>query len=104
MAKIAIKYDTSIEEIKLVNGLYSDSDLLIRSLIKVPSEKSMSNITQESNEKSAVMSVTSSNPEKSTENTKIRQSNPQDYFLSFDANLKQVKKEARKTIKEMKKT
>ena len=103
MAKIAIKYDTSIEEIKLVNGLYSDSDLLIRSLIKVPSEKSMSNITQESNEKSAVMSVTS-NPEKPIENTKIRQSNPQDYFLAFDANLKQVKKEARKTIKEMKKT
>ena len=103
MAKIAIKYDTSIEEIKLVNGLYSDSDLLIRSLIKVPSEKSMSNITQESNEKSAVMSVTS-NLEKPTENTKIRQSNPQDYFLAFDANLKQVKKEARKTIKEMKKT
>ena len=87
----------------MANGLYSDSDLLIRSLIKVPSEKSISSITQESNEKFAVMSVTSSNPEKTPENTTIRQSNPQDYFSAFDANLKQVKKEARKTIKELQK-
>ena len=80
----------------MANGLYSDSDLLIRSLIKVPSEKSISSITQESNEKFAVMSVTSSNPEKPPENA-------QDYFSVFDANLKQVKKEARKTIKELQK-
>ena len=42
------------------------------------------------------MSVTSSNPEKPPENA-------QDYFSAFDANLKQVKKEARKTIKELQK-
>ena len=76
----------------MANGLFSDSDLLIRSAIKVPSDQSSSPtqtfISQESTSKLST----------------LHPSNPQDYFSAFDANLKQVKKEARKTIKEMNKT
>ena len=77
----------------MANGLFSDSDLLIRSAIKVPSDQSSSPATQ-----------TFISQESTSKLSTLHPSNPQDYFSAFDANLKQVKKEARKTIKEMNKT
>ena len=102
---IAIKYGANLEDLKRENRLISDFDLGLKKILNVPVENSIAGQHNElSNENkdfeiSQKAVVLSSNIH---EDKAKRPKTNEDFFSSFDANIKLVKSNTRKVIKDMK--
>ena len=98
LTKIAIKYETSIEELKLVNGLHDNSELLIRHSIKIPTIFDSEN---GQNTSAILPDILQISDKKAS--PKIQSENAKDYFSMFDAKVRQVTKNTRETIAQIEK-
>ena len=107
---IAIKYGANLEDLKRENRLISDFDLGLKKYLIVPIiENSIGKHNELSNENkdfdllSQKVGALSNEDDDKAKKPKIKSmEHKEDFFSSFDANIKLVKSNTRKVIKDMK--
>ena len=107
---IAIKYGANLEDLKRENRLISDFDLGLKKFLIVPIiENSIGKHNELSNENKdfdllsqKVGALSNEDDDKAKKPKTNSMEHKEDFFSSFDANIKLVKSNTRKVIKDMK--
>ena len=107
---IAIKYGANLEDLKRENRLISDFDLGLKKFLIVPIiENSIGKHNELSNENKdfdllsqKVGGLSNEDDDKAKKPKTNSMEHKEDFFSSFDANIKLVKSNTRKVIKDMK--